>query len=311
MNTLVNHRGRRRRASGCHTGAVSTAERRAAFADRIRSRTFTLAPGVYDMVSARIADAAGFDALYMTGYGVSASHLGLPDAGLSSFADMLDRARTIASGTETPLIADADTGFGGLLNVHHTVQSYEAAGVAAIQLEDQEFPKKCGHAEGRRVVAAADMVRKVEVAVDARTSEDFLVIARTDARSGLGLDEAIARGQAYAAAGADIVFVESPESVDEFGEIARAIDAPLVANMVEGGFSPMLDRQQLRDLGFTIGLFPVSGLAAAAAALTNTYTALHDQGASPDTDGGLVPITELHDLMGFAAIDAFDERWSE
>ncbi len=263
------------------------------------------------MVSARVADAAGFDALYMTGYGVSASHLGLPDAGLSSFADMVDRARTIASGTDAPLIADADTGFGGLLNVHHTVQSYETAGVAAIQLEDQEFPKKCGHAEGRRVVPTADMVRKVEVAVAARTSADFLVIARTDARSGLGLDEAIARGQAYAAAGADVVFVESPESIDEFAQIAAAIEAPLVANMVEGGFSPMLDRAQLVELGFTIGLFPVSGLAAAATALTRTYAHLHERGASPGEADHLMPITELHDLMGFAAINEFDERWSD
>jgi 2-methylisocitrate lyase-like PEP mutase family enzyme len=289
---------------------VSTAERRATFADRIRSREFTLAPGVYDMVSARIADTAGFDALYMTGYGISASHLGLPDAGLSSFADMADRARTIAAGTETPLIADADTGFGGLLNVHHTVQAYEAAGVAAIQLEDQEFPKKCGHAAGRRVVPSADMVRKVEVAVDARSSDDFLIIARTDARSALGLDEAIARGRAYAAAGADVVFVESPESEDEFARIAHTIDAPLVANMVEGGFSPLLDADRLRELGFSIGLFPVSGLAAAAAALTRTYDTLRGVGTSGGVSDDLLPITALHDLMGFGDIDAFDARWS-
>ncbi len=290
---------------------MSTAERRAAFADRIRAREFTLAPGVYDMVSARIADAAGFEALYMTGYGIAASHLGLPDAGLSSFADMLDRARTIAAGTETPLIADADTGFGGLLNVHHTVQSYEAAGVAAIQLEDQEFPKKCGHAEGRRVVPTADMVRKVEVAVDARTNDDFLVIARTDARSSLGIEEAIARGQAYATAGADVVFVESPESADEFAQIAAAVDAPLVANMVEGGFSPLLSAEQLAELGFTIGLFPVSGLAAAAAALTRTYGTLREVGSSPGAGEHLLGIPDLHQLMGFDEIDEFDARWAE
>lgn len=140
------------------------------------------------MVSATVADNVGFDALYMSGYGISASHLGLPDAGLASFAEMLDRARTIAGGTQTPLIADADTGFGGLVNVRHTVQGYEQAGVAAIQLEDQDFPKKCGHAAGRTVIPTAEMVRKVEVAVESRTSTDFLIIARTDARSSLGIN---------------------------------------------------------------------------------------------------------------------------
>lgn len=289
---------------------MSTAEQRAAFAERIRARTFTLVPGVYDMVSARIADDAGFDALYMTGYGIAAAHLGLPDAGLSSFADMVDRARTIASGTSAPLIADADTGFGGLLNVRHTVQGYESAGVAAIQLEDQEFPKKCGHAEGRRVVPTAEMIRKVEVAVDTRTDDDFLVIARTDARTSLGVDEAIERGRAYAAAGADVIFVESPESIDEFGRISAGIDAPLVANMVEGGFSPLLSSEQLAQLGFTIGLFPVSGLAAAAAALTRVYRTLHDDGASPGIGAELVAIPELHRLMGFDEVRAFETRWT-
>lgn len=290
---------------------MSTEKRRADFSARIRTREFTLAPGVFDMVSARLADTAGFDALYMSGYGIAASHLGLPDAGLSSFADLHDRARTIAAGTDTPLIADADTGFGGLLNVRHTVQAYEAAGVAAIQLEDQEFPKKCGHAHGRRVVPTADMVRKVEVAVDSRRNDDVLIIARTDARSSLGLDEAIARGRAYADAGADVIFVESPETEAEFGHIADQIDAPLVANMVEGGYSPLLSADRLTELGFTIGLFPVSGLAAAAAALASVYTTLRATGASPGPGEHLLPIPELHALMGMNEVNAFDERWAD
>src|SRR5947209_4362440 len=151
-----------------------------------------LAPGVFEMISARIADRVGFKALYMTGYGVSASHLGLADAGLVTYRDMVERARTIAEGVSVPLIADADTGFGGLINVRQTVRGYEAAGVQAIQIEDQEMPKKCGHTPGRRVIAAADMCRKIEVALDARQSTDTLIIARTDARASLGLDEAIA-----------------------------------------------------------------------------------------------------------------------
>lgn len=279
-------------------------------ARRIRARELTVAPGVFDMVSARVAAAAGFDALYMTGYGVSASRMGLPDAGLTSFADMVDQARRIAVGVATPLIADADTGFGGLLNVRHTVEGYEAAGVAAIQLEDQEFPKKCGHAEGRRVIETADMVKKIEVAVDSRTSDDFLVIGRTDARSSLGLDEAIARGKAYAAAGADVVFVESPESEDEFARIADEVDAPLVANMVEGGFSPLLPAARLGELGYTLVLFPTMGLFAATAAMRAAYGSLQRDGASPGPDA-LMPIGEMHTLMGFDDVWAFDERWAD
>ncbi|HWA38049.1 MAG TPA: isocitrate lyase/PEP mutase family protein, partial [Burkholderiales bacterium] len=165
---------------------------------------FVVAPGVFEMFSAKIADRMGFKGLYMTGYGISASHLGLADAGLVTYRDMVERARTIAQGTRTPLIADADTGFGGLLNVREAVRGYEAAGVEAIQIEDQEVPKKCGHTPDRRVVPLADAVKRIEVAVEARRSRDFLIVARTDARTGLGLDEALARAKAFAKAGADI-----------------------------------------------------------------------------------------------------------
>ncbi len=286
---------------------MNAADKRAALASRVRAGQLTTAPGVFDMVSARVADQAGFDALYMTGYGISASHLGLPDAGLASYADMVDRVRTIAAGTSAPLIADADTGFGGLLNVAHTVKGYEAAGAAALQIEDQEFPKKCGHAKGRRVIPMADMVAKVEVAVEARQHDDFLVIARTDSRSSLGLDEAIARGQAYAAAGADIVFVESPENEEEFARVANEIDAPVLANMVEGGFSPTLSAQRLGELGFTIALFPVTGLLAATDALQQAYAQLRDAGTSSGANG----IGEMHSLMGFEDVWEFDARWAD
>lgn len=286
---------------------MNAAEKRAALASRIRARQLTTAPGVFDMVSARVADQAGFDALYMTGYGVSASYLGKPDAGLASYADMVDRVRAIAGGTTTPLIADADTGFGGLLNVAHTVQGYEAAGAAALQIEDQEFPKKCGHAKGRTVVPTADMVAKVKVAVEAREYDDFLIIARTDSRSSLGIDEAIERGQAYAEAGADVVFVESPESEDEFARVASEIDAPVLANMVEGGFSPMLSAERLGELGFTIALFPVTGLLAATDALTQAYRQLRSSGTSDDSRS----IADMHTLMGFDEVWEFDARWAD
>src|SRR5919108_4676692 len=182
------------------------------------------APGVYDMISAKIADGLGFGVLYMTGYGVVASHLGLPDAGLASYTEMVGRVAQICQGTTTPVICDADTGFGGLLNVERTVKGYEAAGAAAIQIEDQTFPKKCGHTPGRRVVPVETMVRKIEVAVGSRTSPDFFIVARTDARTSYGLDEALRRGEAYAKDGADVLFIESPESEEEMARIGGHFD---------------------------------------------------------------------------------------
>ena len=212
---------------------------------RLAQPGLIVAPGVFDMVSLRLADTFGFDALYMTGFGTVASHLGLPDAGLATYSDMLGRVTAMAAMARTPLIADADTGYGGLLNLRHTVRGYEAAGAAAIQLEDQEFPKKCGHTPGRRVIPMNDMVAKIRVAIDSRSSSDFLVIARTDARSALGLDEALRRAEAYARAGADVLFVESPESVNEMRRIGSAFDLPLVANMVEKGRTPVLRARSL------------------------------------------------------------------
>jgi 2-methylisocitrate lyase-like PEP mutase family enzyme len=196
---------------------------------------FVVAPGVFDMISAKVADGLGFKALYATGFGVVASHLGVADAGIATYSDMIQRMSQMAAAAKTPVIADADTGYGGLLNVRHTVRGYESAGITAIQIEDQETPKKCGHTPGRRVVPAEEMVLKVEVAVEARKSADFLIVARTDARTSLGLDEAIRRGKLYARAGADIVFIESPENEDEMARIGQEIDAPLLANMVEAG----------------------------------------------------------------------------
>ena len=183
-------------------------DKKKALRERFQQPGLLSAPGIHDMVSLRLADTFCFDALYMTGFGTVASHMGLPDAGLATYSDMVGRVKAMASMARTPLIADGDTGYGGLLNVAHTVRGYEEAGAAAIQLEDQEFPKKCGHTPGRRVISVADMVRKIQVACDARSSGDFLIIARTDARSALGLDEALRRAEAYARAGADILFVE-------------------------------------------------------------------------------------------------------
>jgi 2-methylisocitrate lyase-like PEP mutase family enzyme len=280
-------------------------------AERIRRRDFMVAPGVFDMISAKIADGFGFGALYMTGYGVTASYLGLPDAGLTTYTDMHGRAATIAAGTATPLIADADTGYGGLLNVRHTVRGYEAAGIAAIQIEDQEYPKKCGHTPGRRVIPAGDMVRKIEVAVDSRSSADFLIIARTDARTTLGLDEALRRGEAYAKAGADIVFIESPESEAELAQIGRSFDVPLLVNNVEGGRTPILPPARLKELGFTLAIYPTAGFLAAGAALRGIYGDLRDNGTSLGASVPLDSFAAFSKLMGFEDVWAFERRWAE
>jgi 2-methylisocitrate lyase-like PEP mutase family enzyme len=274
---------------------------------------FIVAPGVFEMLSAKIADGLGFKALYMTGYGISASHLGLADAGLVTYRDMVERARTIAQGTGTPLIADADTGFGGLLNVRETVRGYEAAGVQAIQIEDQETPKKCGHTPNRRVVPLADAVKRIEVAVEARRSTDFLIIARTDARTGLGMDEALRRARAFASAGADILFVEAPESEEEFKRVGGELggSAKLLANMVPTGKSPVLAAQKLKSYGFSIAIYPSAGMGPACAAFRSSFEYLLKHGS---TEGSPVPaydMKQLHELVGFQDVWDFEKKHVE
>jgi 2,3-dimethylmalate lyase len=278
---------------------------------RPRERVIT-APGVYDMVSLRMAAAMGFEALYMTGYGTVASHLGLPDAGLASYADMVGRVEAMARMAGTPLIADGDTGYGGLLNVRHTVRGYEQAGAAAIQLEDQEFPKKCGHTPDRRVIPTGDMIRKITVAVEARTSADFLIIARTDARSSKGLSEAIRRARAYAEAGADMLFLESPETEDEMVTIGRELgDMPLIANMVEGGRTPILSNARLAEIGYALAIYPVAGLLSAAAALETVYRQVLQTGSSLGSSAPLYSFADMNRLMGFEEVWRFDRAHAE
>ena len=273
---------------------------------RLGQKQLVVAPGVFDMVSLRCANQFGFDALYMTGFGTVASHLGLPDAGLATYTDMVGRVKAMTAQAAAPLIADGDTGYGGLLNVRHTVRGYEDAGASAIQLEDQEFPKKCGHTPGRRVIPAEDMIKKIRVAVESRRSADFLVIARTDARTTLGLDEALRRAEAYAKAGADVLFVESPESEEEMRTIGRAFDLPLVANMVEKGRTPLLSREELQALGFRLAIFPVTALLAALRAMSGVYAHFRDTGSSAGVAVPLHDFADLTKLMGFEDIWEFD-----
>jgi 2,3-dimethylmalate lyase len=278
---------------------------------RLQQPGLISAPGVFDMVSLRLADRMGFDALYMTGYGTVASHMGLPDAGLATYSDMVGRVAAMAGMARTPLIADGDTGYGGLLNMRHTVRGYEAAGAAAIQLEDQEFPKKCGHTPGRRVIPMQDMVQKIRVAVESRQSKDFLIIARTDARTTLGLDEALRRADAYAKAGADVLFVESPESEAEMRRIGQAFDLPLIANMVEKGRTPVLTRTELESIGYKIAIFPVTALLSAVQAMQNVYTQLKHTGSSAGGAQPLYDFADLTQLMGFEDVWAFDKRYAQ
>jgi 2-methylisocitrate lyase-like PEP mutase family enzyme len=277
----------------------------------LRDGNFIVAPGIFDMISARVADGMGFTALYATGFGTVASHLGIADAGIATYTDMVSRVGRFAQECRTPVIADADTGYGGLLNVRHTVQGYEAAGIAAIQIEDQEVPKKCGHTPGRRVIPAREMCLKIEVAAEARRSPDFLIVARTDARTALGLDEAIARGRAYAKAGADVVFIESPETEDEMVRIGQEIDAPLLANMVEGGRTPILPAARLRQIGYNIAIYPAVGFLAVAAAAERVYGHLLKHGDStgvpPQDSYGFGRICAL---MGFPEVWDFERRWA-
>ena len=277
----------------------------------IDSGEFIVAPGVFEMISARVADQMGFKALYMTGYGATASYLGLPDAGIATYSEMVDCAGRIARGTSTPLIADADTGYGGLLNVHRTIQGYEAAGVQGIQIEDQVTPKKCGHTLGREVVPLADMVQKIQVACDARSKEDTLIIARTDSRTEHGLDEALRRGEAFAKAGADVVFIESPESEEELQKVGATIDAPLLANMVPNGRTPIIPSETLKEWGFNIAIYPSAGFSAVAETLRQAYTHLSVKGTTLGTevqtyeDGN----RSMHELMGFQDVWDFERKW--
>ena len=289
---------------------MNHASRRAALAQRMKKNELIVAPGVFELISAKIADRMGFDCLYVTGYGLVASHLGLPDAGIATYSDMVGRVAQIGKMTETPFIADADTGYGGLLNVQHTVRGYEEAGTCGIQLEDQEFPKKCGHMLGRRVIPTEDMVAKVRVAVESRSDRNFLVIARTDARTTHGLDEALRRAEAYLKAGADVLFVESPETPEEMRAICeRFKGVPLLANMVHGGGrTPMLDFSELQKLGYRIAIYPAAGFLATGAALKQVYGDLKSR---KSLSAPLYDFKEFSALMGFDWVAEFDRKYRD
>jgi len=293
-----------------HTSFNAEAKRKK-LRQRLSEPGLIVAPGIFEMISARMADKMGFDTLYMSGYGTVASYLGLPDAGLASYTDMVNRAGTFAQGTQTPLIADGDTGYGGLLNVAHTVHGYETAGVTGIQLEDQEFPKKCGHTPGRRVIASNDMVNKIKVAVESRNSQDFLIVARTDARTTLGIDEALRRAEAYSNAGADILFVESPENPEEMAKIAQSFEKPVLINIVEGGRTPLFSKIELEQMGFKMAIYPGTAFLAMGRALEQAYTALKTDGSTLSITDQLYNFEAFSKLMGFESVWEFDRKHAD
>jgi 2-methylisocitrate lyase-like PEP mutase family enzyme len=302
----------RKEPAPIHRGlsTVPFPDRRAALSRRLAEGPIVVAPGVYEMISAKMADRMGFDALYMTGYGTVSSYLGMPDAGIASYTDMVDRVARFASITRTPMICDADTGFGGLLNVMHTVRGYEQAGACMIQIEDQEFPKKCGHMLGRRVVPAETMEDRIRVAVETRVDPNFLVIARTDARTTLGLDEALRRAERYARAGADVLFVESPESVEEMRKICESFDLPCLANMVEGGRTPVLSKADLHAIGYRLAIFPATAFLAAGAAYAQIYQHFAEHGSSSGVETPLHDFQKFSQMMGFDWVSEFDKRYA-
>jgi 2-methylisocitrate lyase-like PEP mutase family enzyme len=268
-------------------------------------------PGVFDTLSARIAQRVGFPLAFVSGYSVAATAIGEPDLGLLTQTEMIDRARRICMTVPIPIIVDADTGYGNPLNVHRTVHELIAAGAAGCFLEDQVWPKKCGHMRGKKVIGRDDYVQKIRAAVDARGGRDFFIVARTDAVAAAGLDEAIRRVVAAREAGADASFVEAPTSVSDLTEIGKRSPAPNVANMIEGGKTPVLPKHQLVDLGFQMILYPLTALFASARIIEVMYQKLRVEGTTEGDQERLMTFTEFNDLIGVKEKYALAERFGE
>jgi len=267
-------------------------------------------PGAYDGVSAKLVERAGFPVAYMTGYGVSASRLGLPDMGFAGLGEMADQARNMAGAVSIPLIADADTGYGNALNVRRTVALYESAGVAGLHLEDQQMPKRCGHLAGKLVVSAEEFAAKIQAAVEARTDPDFVIIARTDAIAVNGLDDALRRAEAAVRAGADMLFVEAPTTEEQIERVARAFDTPLLFNYAPGGRSPLPPFARLRELGYAVILLPVDTLFVAARAIQGFLRELKEGDAALPLADRYFPFKEFNELIGVAEQFTLGQRYS-
>ena len=269
-----------------------------------------VAPGAYDCLTATIIQQAGFPAVYMTGAGTSVARLGYPDLALATMSEMLGNAADIASVVDVPVIADADTGYGGILNVQRTVRQYERTGVAAIHIEDQEFPKRCGHLDNKRVIPAEDMVQKIRAAVDARTDPDFTIIVRTDALAVTGWDDSMRRCEDYIKAGADVLFVEALRTPEEAERVTKSLGVPLLYNFVETGKSPLIPASELEQLGFKIVIFPVSALLTVCRVVTDLMRELKLKGTTSHLMDNMVNVEECFNIVGLDAMLAKDAAYS-
>jgi carboxyvinyl-carboxyphosphonate phosphorylmutase len=287
-------------------------KKNAMFKQLLNSPEILVMPGVHDALSARLAQQAGFSALTMGGYGVAASVLGQPDVGYLTMTEMVYTLKRICDVTTLPLLADADTGYGNAANVFRVVKEYEDAGAAALFLEDQEWPKRCGHMEGKRVISMEEHVMKIRAAVAARRDPDFVIMARTDARSVFGLDEAIRRGNAYAEAGADLIFIEAPQNIEELVEVRRQIKKPLLANMVENGKTPLLSAEELQKIGYNAVVFPVSSVYTVAAALRDLWSELKETGSTKQyaASGKMISFGEFNQLVGLPAYKEIERKFA-
>lgn len=265
-----------------------------------------MAPGAYDCLTARIIEQAGFPAVYMTGAGTSVARLGFPDLALATMTEMTANAADIAASVSLPVIADADTGYGGVLNVRRTVRRYEQAGVAAIHIEDQEFPKRCGHLDNKRVIPAEDMVPKIRAAVEARTDEDFLIIIRTDALAVTGWEDTMDRCQRYIEAGADALFVEALRTPEEAQRAVECLPVPLLYNFVETGKSPLIPARELEQMGFKLVIFPVSALLTVTGVLGKLMRELKDKGTTAGMIDQMVSLEDCFNLVGLPEMLSID-----
>jgi methylisocitrate lyase len=266
-------------------------------------------PGVYDALSAKIAARAGFEVIFITGYSLSATLLGEPDFGLLTQTEVVSAAQRICSVVDTPVIVDADTGYGNAINVIRTVEDLIRAGAAGMFLEDQVWPKRCGHMRGKQVIPLDEQLKKLRAAVEAKVNNDFFIVARTDSRQALGLDEAITRGLAFKEAGADAVFIEAPETKEEMKRISSKVSGPLVANMLERGVTPLMGPKELKDLGFDLIVWPLAPLYSVAKSLTDIYSTLRREGSTLAILDRLMPFDEFNRIVGLEEKYALDTKY--
>ena len=266
-------------------------------------------PGVYDALSAKIASKTGFEVIFITGYSLAATMLGEPDFGILTQTEMLSAAQRICSVTDVPVIVDADTGYGNAINVIRTVDELISIGAGGMFLEDQVWPKRCGHMKGKQVIPLEEQLKKLRAATDTKKERDFFIVARTDARQALGLNEAITRGIAFKQAGADAVFIEAPETKEEMHEISRNVPGPLVANMLERGVTPLMRPQELRDLGFDLVVWPLTPVYSVAKSLTEVYQTLRREGTTTDILDRLMPFDEFNRIVGLEEKYQLDEKY--